>query len=268
MTQTALSAQLAGAGPGADARLAPRWPSALAAVYRGQLSRARAARGPLLLVATLQSLGILILLRGIVPHTRDLTSATIVSGATILVVAFVALNLLAQRFGALRASHGLDYYAALPVPPAAVVLATAASYATFTLPGALLTAAAGAELYGLRLANLWMVIPAAIAAGASLAGLGALLGLALPRAELATMAGQLGMTLVLFVGVIPPARLPGLVQALRAVVPSSYAVDALTASFAPHPAWGAIGWHLAVCVGVAALALALATRAFRRAVAA
>lgn len=248
-------------------RVVPGWWAAASAVYRGQLSRARAARGPLLIVATLQSVGILVLLRGIVHHTRDLTGATIVSGATVLVVAFVALNLLAQRFGALRASHGLDYYAALPVPPATVVLGTAAGYATFTLPGAALTAVIGAQLYGLRLVNLWFVLPAALAAGAALAGLGGLLGLALRRAELATLAGQLGMTLVLFAGVIPPSRLPVALQVLRALVPSTYAVDALSASFAPHPAWGGICWHLAVCLAVAVVALALATRAFRRAVA-
>ena len=38
--------------------------------------------------------------------TMSPTSAAIVAGSTILVVAFVALNLLAQRFGALRASRG------------------------------------------------------------------------------------------------------------------------------------------------------------------
>ncbi len=48
--------------------LGPRprlWPS-LAAVYRAQLSRARVARIPLLFVATFQSIGIMIMLRGVV----------------------------------------------------------------------------------------------------------------------------------------------------------------------------------------------------------
>ncbi|MFD9823953.1 ABC transporter permease, partial [Streptomyces violascens] len=44
------------------ARLLP----ALAAVYRAQLSRARVARIPLLFVATFQSVGIMILMRGVV----------------------------------------------------------------------------------------------------------------------------------------------------------------------------------------------------------
>ena len=52
----------------AAAELAPRarlWP-ALVAVYRAQLSRARVARIPLLFVATFQSVGIMVLMRGVV----------------------------------------------------------------------------------------------------------------------------------------------------------------------------------------------------------
>jgi ABC-2 type transport system permease protein len=68
----------------------------------------------------------------------------VVAGSSVLVVAFVALNLLAQYFGQLRASGGLDHYATLPVPPAAVVLGAAGAYASFTVPGTVATAAVGA----------------------------------------------------------------------------------------------------------------------------
>lgn len=244
-------------------RLAP----ALSAVYAGQVARARFARGPLLFVATLQSLGILVLLRGVVATHDAVTKQAIVAGCSVLVVAFVALNLLAQRLGAMRAAHALDHYAALPVPPAAVVLGIAASYATFTVPGTAVTAVLGALLYGLPLVHLWVLVPVVVVAGASLAGLGAVLGLLLPRPEYATLAGQLGMTVVLFLGVVPEGRLPALLRVARAAVPSTYAVDALATSFLRHPAWGSVGWHLAVGAGIAVAALALATYAFRRAVA-
>lgn len=240
--------------------------AATAAVYRAQVARVRVARGPLLFVATLQSLGILVLLRGVVATNDEATKQAVVSGATVLVVAFVALNLLAQRFGALRAARALDHYAALPAPASAVVLGTAASYATFTVPGALLTAVVGAVLYGLPLGQLWVLVAVLPLAGASLAGLGALLGLAMPRPELATVAGQLGMTLVMFLGVIPPDRLPLVVRAVRAVVPSTFAVDAFAASFRRPVPWGSVVVDLVLCAAVAVVALALATRALRRAV--
>jgi ABC-2 type transport system permease protein len=235
------------------------------AVYAGQLGRGRFARGPLFVVATLQSLGILLLLRGVVDTSSAVTKQSVVAGSTVLVVAFVALNLMAQRLGALRASGALDYYAALPVPPAAVVLGTAASYASFAVPGAILTGIVGALLYGLPLAGLWVLAPVIVLAGAALAGLGAALGLSAPRAELATIAGQLGMTLVLFAGVIPPDRLPGAVQAARAVVPSTYAVDALAEALRSSPNWAAVAAGLAVTAGIAVVSLAVANWAYRRA---
>jgi len=241
------------------------WPAA-AAVYAGQLSRVRVARGPLLFVATLQSLGVLALLRGVIRAPDRTTSSAIVAGAAVLVVAFVALNLLAQRFGALRAAGALDYYAALPVPTSAVVLGAAASYATFTVPGALITAVAGAAMFGLPMSQIWLAVPVVACSGVALSGIGALLGLVMPRAELATVAGQLGMTAVMFLGVIPPSHLPAAVRAARACVPGALAVDAFAGGLRGHADVTAISWRLGATLAIGAVALAVAGSAFRRAV--
>jgi ABC-2 type transport system permease protein len=241
-------------------------PRAVAAVAAGQLGRVRVARGPLLFVATVQSLGLVVLLRGVV-HRHDVSASTsVVAGSTILVVAFVALNLLAQRFGALRASSALDYYAALPVSPAAVVLGTAATYASFTIPGALLTAIVGVAIYGLPAGHLWVALPAVAVAGIVLSGVGALLGLVLPRSELATVAGQLGMTAVLFLGIIAPTHLPTVVRGLRAVVPGILAVDAFADALRPHTDWAGVAIRLGATLVYGVVALAVAGWAFRRAV--
>jgi ABC-2 type transport system permease protein len=101
---------------------------------------------------------------------------------------------------------------------------------------------------------------------AALAGLGALLGLALPKPELATAAGQLGMSAVIFLDLAPAHRLPWPAQALRAAVPSTYAADALAGAFRPHPHWATIAGELGACAAVAVLALAVAAVALRRAV--
>ena len=194
------------------------------------------------------------------------TGRQVVAGATVLVVGYVALNLLAQRFGLLRAGGGLDYYAALPVPAAAVVLGTALSYAAFTVPGAVLTALVGAALYGLSVAHLWVLLLVLPLAGASLAGLGSCLGLLAPRPELATAAGQLGMTAVLFLGIVPAHRVPVLLRPLRALVPSTYASDAFADALGPQVHAGVLATDLLVCAVVAVAALAVASAAFRRAV--
>ncbi|WP_308013654.1 ABC transporter permease [Streptomyces beigongshangae] len=254
-----------GEGARAVAALGPRarlWP-ALAAVYRAQLSRARVARIPLLFVATFQSVGIMVLMRGVVDGGDE--ARAVVAGSSVLVVAFVALNLLAQYFGQLRASGGLDHYATLPVPPAAVVLGAAAAYASFTVPGTFVTAVVGSVLFQLPLTHLWILIAVVPLAGAALAGLGAALGLLAPRPELATLLGQLGMSAALLLGVLPPDRLPTVVQWARDLLPSTYGVEALGLTFCPDPDWGVVLLDLAVCAGVGVVSLAVATWAYRRA---
>nr|WP_225882229.1 ABC transporter permease [Streptomyces aureocirculatus] len=244
---------------GARARLMP----ALAAVYRAQLSRARVARIPLLFVATFQSVGIMVLMRGVVDGGDE--AHAVVAGSSVLVVAFVALNLLAQYFGQLRGDGGLDHYATLPVPPAAVVLGAAAAYASFTVPGTVVTAVVGCGLFGLPLTHLWVLAAVVPLSGAALAGLGAALGLLAPRPELATLLGQMGMSAALLLGVLPAERMPGLLQYARDLLPSTYGVEALARTFDADPDWGAVALDLAVCAGVGVASLAVATWAYRRA---
>ncbi|MBX7465474.1 MULTISPECIES: ABC transporter permease [unclassified Streptomyces] len=253
--------------PGAShaAPLAPRARllPALAAVYRAQLSRARVARIPLLFVATFQSVGIMILMRGVVDGGSEARS--VVAGSSVLVVAFVALNLLAQYFGRLRADGGLDHYATLPVRPASVVLGTAAAYASFTVPGTFVTAVFGCLLFGLPMAHLWILAAVIPLAGAALSGLGAALGLLAPRQELATLFGQLGMSAALLLGVLPASRMPGPIAYARDLLPSTYGVEAFARGFDAHPDWALIGLDLGVCAAVGVVSLAVAAWAYRRA---
>ncbi|MFJ9341028.1 ABC transporter permease [Streptomyces sp. NPDC101733] len=252
------------APPGVLAPRARFFP-ALGAVYRAQLSRARVARIPLLFVATFQSVGIMVLMRGVVDGGGGSEARAVVAGSSVLVVAFVALNLLAQYFGQLRAGGGLDHYATLPVPPASVVLGAAAAYASFTLPGTLVTAVFGCVLFGLPMSGLWILAAVVPLAGAALAGLGAAMGLLAPRQELATLAGQLGMSAALLLGVLPAERMPDLVVWARDLLPSTYGVEAFAETFAPHPDWAAVVLDLGICAAVGVLSLALATWAYRRA---
>ncbi|GAB2793261.1 ABC transporter permease [Streptomyces daliensis] len=238
------------------------WP-ALAAVYRAQLSRARVARVPLLFVATFQSLGIMVLMRGVVDGGVE--ARAVVAGSSVLVVAFVALNLLAQYFGQLRANGGLDHYATLPVPAAAVVLGAAGAYASFTVPGVVVTAVVGSVLFQLPLGGLWVLAAVIPLAGAALAGLGAALGLLAPKPELATVCGQLGMSAALLLGVLPGGELPDPVRWLRDLLPSTYGVEALARTFESAPDWGRVLLDLGVCAAVGVVSLAVATWAYRRA---
>lgn len=256
-----------GAEAGGAAPLAPRarlWP-AFGAVYRAQLSRARVARIPLLFVATFQSVGIMVMMRGVVDSGDGEAARAVVAGSSVLVVAFVALNLLAQYFGQLRASGGLDHYATLPVPPAAVVLGAAGAYASFTVPGTLVTAVTGSVLFHLPMANLWILAVVIPLAGAALSGLGAALGLLASRQEIATLFGQLGMSAALLLGVLPASHMPAPISWARDLLPSTYGVEAFARTFSGHPDWAAVFGDLSVCAAVGVVSLAVATWAYRRA---
>ncbi|MHA6759237.1 ABC transporter permease [Streptacidiphilus sp. PAMC 29251] len=261
------TAPLSAAPTSTAAVLAPRAAllPALGAVYRAQLSRARVSRIPLLFVATFQSLGIMVMMRGVVSTDDTEAVRDVVAGSSVLVVAFVALNLLAQYFGRLRAGGGLDHYATLPVPAASVVLGTAAAYASFTVPGTLLTAAVGCVLFQLSWVHLWVLVLVVPLSGAALAGLGAACGLLADRLEIATLLGQLGMSAALLLGVLPPSHMPTAIQWVRDLLPSTYGVEALSRTFAPRPDWAAVAGDLGVCAAVGVLSLALATWAYRRA---
>ena len=74
------------------------------------------------------------------------------------------------------------------------------------------------------------------------------------------------MSAALLLGVLPADRLPGVLRALRAIVPSTYGADALAEALKPHPSGAALLGDLVVCAVVAVGALAFASVAFRRAV--
>ena len=257
-----------GAGRGRRGRSsAPRarlWP-ALGAVYRAQLSRARVARIPLLFVATFQSVGIMVLMRGVVDGGAE--ARAVVAGSSVLVVAFVALNLLAQYFGQLRASGGLDHYATLPVPPAAVVLGAAGAYASFTVPGTVVTA-----VVGLR------AVPAA--AGPSV-GAGRRDPARRRRARRARRRARAARAAArnwprcsaswacrrrCCWACCRPTGMPGPSRYARDLLPSTYGVEAFARTFEAHPDWAVVvARPRASARPSACVSLAVATWAYRRA---
>ncbi|KAB2349684.1 ABC transporter permease [Actinomadura rudentiformis] len=238
---------------------------AVAAIYSAQLSRAKAGGGAMAVVGTLQSVGIVVLLHGTGGTAAEESRATIVAGAALGVVAFLALNLLAQRFGALKSGGGLDYYGSLPIRPAAVVLGLSSGYVTFAIPGAVVTAAIGTALFDLPVTHGWMLVVTTVTCGITFSGIGALCGLMPSRPEIATLAGQLGFTLVLMLGVIPPASWPSVLRPVRAALPLTYDIDALASALTSTPGWPGIATRLAGSAAFGACCLAVAARSYRKA---
>ena len=193
-----------------------------------QLARLRTAWRPYLIVSSAMPLGIALLMRAIMdPSQVAEFGEQIVAGCAVLAIAMTAIVMLAQRVAALKESGGLDFYATLPVSRPALILAILVSFAVFALPGMLIVLAGGAALFDLSFAALWSALPVWLAGSIALAGIGVALGFSAPDEQLAGMYSNLAMMAVLFLGILPADKLPDFFGPLRAVLPSTYAVDAL-----------------------------------------
>jgi len=197
-------------------------------LLRMQMARVRTSWRPYLIVSSAMPLGIAVLLRAVMePDQVEAFGEQIVAGSAVLAIAMTAVVMLAQRIAALRESGGLDFYGSLPVKRWMLILAILVSFAIFSLPGTIIVAVLGAVLFDLSFTALWAAIPVWALGSFALAGLGVAVGLAAPDEQLAGMYSNLAMMAVLFLGIIPTGRLPGWLAPVRAVLPSTYAVDAL-----------------------------------------
>jgi ABC-2 type transport system permease protein len=193
-----------------------------------QLARVRTSWRPYLIVSSAMPLGIAVLMRAVMTPTQvDRFGEQIVAGSVVLAIAMTAVVMLAQRMAALKESGALEFYANLPVKRGAVIAAVLISFAIFSLPGTIIVTVLGAELFDLSLAALWAVVPVWALGSFALAGLGVAIGLGAPDEQLAGMYSNLAMMAVLFLGILPAAKVPAWLGPLRAVLPSTYAVRAL-----------------------------------------
>lgn len=197
-------------------------------LVRMQLARVRTSWRPYLVVSSVMPLGIAVLMRAVMDDDQvSRYGEQIVAGSAVLAVAMTAIVMLAQRVAWLKENGVLDYYATLPVHRAQLIGAILLSFAMFALPGTVVVVALGAALFDLSAAALWAAVPVWAVGSFALAGIGVLIGLTAPDEQLAGMYSNLAMMAVLFLGILPAGRLPDWLGPLRAVLPSTYAVEAL-----------------------------------------
>jgi ABC-2 type transport system permease protein len=223
---------------------------------RIQLARLRTSWRPYLIVSSVMPLGIALLLRAVMAEEQvDEFGVQIVAGSAVLAIAMTAIVMLAQRMSWLKESGGLDYFVTLPVSRAAVIGSVLLSFAVFALPGTVVVVVAGAALFDLSLAALWAVVPVWALGSFALAGLGVGIGFGAPDEQLAGMYSNLAMMAVLFLGILPPDKIPGWLGPLRAVLPSTYAVEALKPGLNGAPSASQI-WDLLILAAFGAISFA------------
>jgi ABC-2 type transport system permease protein len=202
-------------------------------LFRMQMARIRTAWRPYLIVSSAMPLGIAALLRAVMePAQVDEFGEQIVAGCAVLAIAMTAIVMLAQRVAWMKESGALDYYATLPAGRGSLVAAVLLSFAVFALPGTVIVLTLGALLFDLSLAALWAALPVWALGSFALAGLGVAIGFAAPDEQLAGMYSNVAMMAALFLGILPLERIPAWVAPVRAVLPSTYAAEALKPGFA------------------------------------
>ena len=218
-----------------------------------QLARLRTAWRPYLIVSSVMPLGIALLMRAVMTRAQvQRFGVQIVAGAAVLAIAMTAIVMLAQRMASLKESGTMDFYTTLPVERSAVVASVLVSFALFALPGTIVVLIAGALMFGLSMAGLWAVVPVWALGSFALAGIGLVIGFAAPDEQLAGMYSNLAMMTVLFLGILPATTLPGWLGPLKAVIPSTYAVNALKPGLLGHFSSGQL-WDLLVLAGFGTL---------------
>jgi ABC-2 type transport system permease protein len=218
-----------------------------------QLARVRTAWRPYLIVSSAMPLGIAVLMRAVMDQAQvERFGQQIVAGSAVLAIAMTAIVMLAQRVSSLKETGALDFYATLPVSRAAVVGAVLISFAIFSLPGTVIVVSLGALLFDLSMTAVWTAVPVWLFGSFALAGVGVAIGFAAPDEQLAGMYSNLAMMAALFLGILPLDRIPGWLGPVRAVLPSTYAAEALKPGFAGGVA-GSQVWDLLILAAFGAV---------------
>jgi len=157
------------------------------------------------------------------------TLGYILTGNMVLALMFETIGKVSSNFSFMRQVGMLNYFASLPIHRAALVAATVAAFTLLSLPAVLVTLLYGAlylqipvHLHGLIV----LVIPLA---AISLAGFGALIGVAAPTPEAANAMNLLLTMVLIGLGpvMVPPDRLPPIMIWVGQFSPATYAASAL-----------------------------------------
>lgn len=153
----------------------------------------------------------------------------VLTGTIVLALMFGIMNNVQSHIIFMRFMGSLDYFGTLPVRKSALILAIILAFFLLALPSVWVTAVVGSWLLGITLQPSWWLLLVIPICTLPLSGVGALIGvIARTQAESGTISTLLTL-LMLGLGpvVIPPDRLPAILQAVGRFSPATYAASAL-----------------------------------------
>jgi len=163
----------------------------------------------------------------------------VLTGNLVLALMFGTLDKVASNFAFMRARGMLDYFAALPIRSAALVLATVLAFFLLSIPSVLVTLLFGAWYLGIEITYRPLLLVVLPLAAFSLAGIGAWIGVTVRTPEEAGSLSTLLTLCLLGIGpvLVPSERLPNFLVTLGWFSPATYAASALRQVLLGEPGW-------------------------------
>ena len=182
-----------------------------------------------MLTATISPVLSIIALGSFAPKNDPESLNAILAGSLVMSLMFGNLGNVSSRFAYMRFSGALDYYTTLPIRRSLLMVAVVLAFFLLSFPSILVTIGFGAWFLQLPLTLnplLLLVIPLCVL---PLAGIGAAIGANSPTPEVGGGLTLLVTMLALFIGpvLLPPSRIPEIVQRVGYFSPATYAASAL-----------------------------------------
>lgn len=182
----------------------------------------------MLLLGMVTPLGTLAALKILLREPRPVDLAYALAGNVVLSLMFENQNRVGGHFVYMRDHGTLDYFGSLPVRRPVVVLAVVGAFLLLSLPAVVVIVLGGSLLMGIDLQVSPLVLLVVPVCALSLAGIGAVVGLAARNSQEATSLGLLVTIVLAGLGavMVPPDRLPGWLVALGRLSPATHAGSA------------------------------------------
>lgn len=223
-------------------------------LLRWQYLRFRAFIPTLVAIQVFLAVGVVYGLALLIPDLDRPTALYLATGAPILTLLILGLNVVPAEVSQGRIAGRYDYIGALPVPRLAPLGAEVTFWLLMQLPGTALALLVAMIRFDITLDVGWAVLPAVVLVALAAASVGYALAASLPPSVTAQVASFISILLLLFSPInFPAERLPEALQVVHRFLPVQYMADVVrggltgtyehgsAVSFAIVGAWCAAG---------------------------
>lgn len=182
-----------------------------------------------LVMMSLQPLTLLLFIRFLLGPSDNSIVLYLITGNIVLSLSLSSMLSLGQDLGWLKDDHAFDYYATLPVPKSALIVAIVTRSALLALPSIVIVLIFSVWFFDISLKPHPLILIVLLLGGYSLSGLGAIIGFYSPNGRIASLLTQIIQPIIIFLApvFVPLDRLPKMLQFTSTLMPTTYVAQAL-----------------------------------------